>query len=270
MLDRAKQRTYDILVDIDDDVWIDRVVALGLILLIFLNVVVVVVESVDSVYLAYSAYFHAFEAFSVSVFIIEYLLRLWIAPLDPRYSGRIRGRIRYAFTPMALIDLFAILPALLPLFFVVDLRILRMLRIFRLFRLLKLSRYVTSLDSLGHVLRNKKEELIVTTVMIIILLVFASTLMHVVESEAQPDKFPDIPSAMWWGIATLTTVGYGDVFPVTAVGKLLGGTIAFLGIGMFALPAGIIASGFAEEITRHRRRKEICKCPHCGGELPQE
>jgi voltage-gated potassium channel len=168
---------------------------------------------------------------------------------------------------MAIVDLLAILPAFLPLIFPLDLRIIRFLRLFRLFRLFKMSRYVDSLNSLDDVVRSKKEELTVTVVMIAMLLLFSSSLMYVVETEAQPDKFPDIPSAMWWGVATLTTVGYGDVFPVTPLGKVLGGFIAFLGIGMFALPTGILASGFAEEIRKRHEKDKACACPHCGGDV---
>jgi voltage-gated potassium channel len=117
------------------------------------------------------------------------------------------------------------------------------------------------------VIRSKKEELTVIIVMIAMLLLFSSSLMYVVETEAQPDKFPDIPTAMWWGVATLTTIGYGDVFPITPLGKFLGGFIAFLGIGIFALPTGILASGFAEEIRKRRIKDLSCACPHCGGDI---
>lgn len=177
------------------------------------------------------------------------------------------GRIKYAFSLMAIVDLLAILPAFLPMIFPVDLRVLRFLRTFRLFRLFKMSRYVESLDKLDDVVRSRKEELLVTVVMIVMMLIFASSLMYLVENEAQPDKFPNIPSAMWWGVATLTTVGYGDVFPVTPLGKILGAFIAFLGIGMFALPTGILASGFAEEIARKKLVHSDCQCPHCGKDI---
>jgi voltage-gated potassium channel len=99
------------------------------------------------------------------------------------------------------------------------------------------------------------------------LLLFSSSLIYLVEYEAQPDKFSNIPAAMWWGIATLTTVGYGDIFPITPIGKILSGFIAFLGIGMFALPTGILASGFAEEIRKNRNKTKDCLCPHCGGDI---
>jgi voltage-gated potassium channel len=270
MFENAKARVHDILVETDDNELIDKVIAFSLIALIIANVIAFIVETVDSVYQQYSAFFQVFEIFSLAVFSVEYLLRLWVAPLDPRYAGRFWGRLRYAATPMAVIDLLAIAPAFLPLLFAMDLRIVRMLRIFRLFRLLKMGRYVQSLNTLDDVIRSKKEELLVTTVMILMLLLFAGSLMYLVENEAQPDKFPDIPSALWWGIATLTTVGYGDVFPITPIGKLLGGLIAFLGIGIFALPTGLLASGFAEELQKRRSPAEKQSCPHCGGEITPE
>ena len=271
MYEKIKYHVYDILVETDDGERIDRIVAIFLMLLILLNGIVVVVETVDSWEQAYGAYFNAFELVSVAVFTIEYLLRLWVAPLDPQYSHPVRGRIRYAFSAMALVDLVAILPALLPMFFAIDLRFLRLLRILRLFRLFKLSRYITSMDLLDDVVRAKREQLLVTVVMIAILLLFASSLMYVVEHEAQPDKFTDIPSAMWWGVATITTVGYGDVFPITPLGKLLGAFVAFLGIGMFALPTSILASGFTEIMEQNKRAKDSksCACPHCGGDISE-
>ena len=267
MLRNLQLRVYDILVETEDDELIDRIVAVFLMILILINTVAVVLETVDELNEQYSAIFWSLEIVSVAIFTIEYFLRLWVAPLDPRYAKPFWGRVRYAFSLVAIIDLLAILPTFLPLIFPVDLRIIRFLRVFRLFRLFKMSRYVESLNTLDDVARSKKEELLVTLVMILMLLLFSSSLMYLVEHEAQPDKFPNIPSAMWWGVATLTTVGYGDVFPITPIGKLLGGFIAFLGIGMFALPTGILASGFAEEIQKRRQKKEECLCPHCGGDI---
>ena len=270
MLEKIKYRVYDILVETDDNEVADKVVAVLLMILIVINVIAVVLETVDEINQDYGAVFNAIEIVSVAVFSLEYLLRLWVAPLTPRFAKPVSGRIRYATTPLALIDLLAILPAFLPLIFPLDMRIIRFLRIFRLFRLLKMSRYVESLDTLDDVVKSRKEELIVTLVMITMLLVFSSSLMYVVETEAQPDKFPNIPSALWWGVATLTTVGYGDVFPITPLGKLFGSVVAFLGIGIFALPTGILASGFAEEIKKRREKYEknkVCDCPHCGKDI---
>lgn len=266
MLERLKYRVYDILVETDDGDLIDRVVAVMLLFLIFVNSAAVVLETVEEYSEQFGSIFYAIELVSITVFSVEYLLRLWIAPLNPKYSKPFVGRIKYAFSLMALIDLLAVLPFFLPFVFPSDLRILRFLRTFRLFRLLKMSRYVESLNTLDNVIRAKKEELTVIAAMILMLLLFSSSLIYLVESEAQPDKFPSIPAAMWWGVATLTTVGYGDIYPVTPLGKIFSGFIAFLGIGMFALPTGILASGFAEEVAKRRRKSEECLCPHCGGD----
>lgn len=267
MYEKIKYRVFDVLVETDDGEIIDRIVAVCLMILILINAAAVVMETVDEYNAEYGWLFHTIEVVSVTVFTVEYFLRLWIAPLDPKYAGRF-GRLRYALTLMALIDLIAILPTFLPLIFPMDLRVLRFIRAFRLFRLFKMSRYVESLNTLDDVVKSKKEELLVTVAMLLMLLLFSSSLMYLVEHEAQPDKFPNIPAAMWWGVATLTTVGYGDVFPITPLGKILGAFIAFLGIGMFALPTGILASGFAEEIARrHRKDGGECCCPNCGCDI---
>ena len=267
MYERLKYRVYDILVETDDNEVVDRVVAVILLILIFINTAAVVLESVDEYKEAYGSIFDSIELVSVAVFTIEYLLRLWVAPLDARYAKPFTGRIKYAFSLLAIVDLLAILPAFLPLVFPTDLRTARFLRTFRLFRLFKMSRYVESLNTLDNVVRAKREVLMVTLVMILMLLLFSSSLIYLVENEAQPDKFPSIPAAMWWGVATLTTVGYGDIYPVTPLGKVFSGFIALLGIGVFALPTGILASGFVDEIGKTRKEAQIRPCPHCGGDV---
>lgn len=270
LYERVKYHVYDILVETDDDETIDRIVAIFLMILILLNGIVVVVDTVDSWHQAYGDYFHYFEVFSLVVFSIEYLLRLWVITYEEEYQHWFWGRLRYAFSAMALIDLVAILPAFLTMFFTFDLMFLRLLRIMRLFRLLKLTRHIASMDLLDDVIKHKKEQLVVTVVMILILLLFSSSLMYIAEHEAQPDKFSDIPSAMWYGVATITTVGYGDVFPITPLGKFLGAIVAFLGIAMFALPTSILASGFTEIIENKRRDGDkSCLCPHCGGDISE-
>jgi voltage-gated potassium channel len=267
MFEKIKYRVYDILVETDDNELIDRIVAVILMILILVSVTTVILETVDEYDAAYGSLFHAIEIVSVAIFTIEYLLRLWIAPLDPNYAGRF-GRLRYALSLLAIIDLVAILPTFLPMFFPMDLLILRFLRTFRLFRLFKMSRYVQSLNTLDDAIIAKKEELLVSMAMIAMLLLFSSSLMYLVEHEAQPDKFPSIPAALWWGVVTLTSVGYGDTFPITPLGKLLGGFTAFLGVAMFALPTGIFAAGFAEELSKRRLKKDAeCCCPNCGYDL---
>ncbi|MEO6861085.1 MAG: ion transporter [Microcoleus sp.] len=194
------------------------------------------------------------EIVSSLVFTIEYILRLWVCTVDGRYSQPLLGRLRYALTPLSLIDLISILPFYALLLFP-NLSFVNLIRLLRLLRLLKMSRYSESVRTLGAVLYAKKEELIATAFAVFILLIFASSIMYFVEHEAHPEAFGSIPDAMWWGVVTLTTVGYGDIYPITPVGKFLGAILAFLGIGIFALPAGIIASGFSEEVQNKKQEK---------------
>jgi voltage-gated potassium channel len=236
--------------------------------LILLNVAAVVLETVDWIFSTYASFFQAFEVFSVAVFTVEYVLRIWSCTENPRFKDQPRIRLRYLMTPMALVDLMAILPFYMPLFFP-DLRFMRALRLFRLFRVLKLSRYSESLKTFVDVLRLKKEELLIMLFAIVILLVVSSSLMYWAETDAQPKAFGSIPAAMWWGIVTLATVGYGDIYPITPLGKLIGSIVVLLGIGLFALPTGVLASGFSEVLAKRKENQKMqkMKCPHCGGHI---
>jgi len=194
------------------------------------------------------------EIFSSLIFTIEYVLRLWVCTVDRRYSHPLWGRLKYALTPLSLIDFVSILPFYSLLLFP-NLSFVNLIRLLRLLRLLKMSRYSESVRTLAAVLYAKKEELFATAFAVFILLIFASSIMYFVEAEAHPEAFGSIPDAMWWGVVTLTTVGYGDIYPITPLGKFLGAILAFVGIGIFALPAGIISSGFSEEVQRRRQEK---------------
>ena len=255
-----RRRVHSILVVATDgdpiSRWFDRI----LLTLIVLNVAAVVAASVQSLAFSYSDFFLSFELFSVGFFSIEYLLRVWTCVEDPRYRHPVFGRLRYMITPMAIVDLLAVLP-----FFIAsittDLRVLRILRIFRLLRIAKVARYSRTLQIFGRVLVATRTQLLFTLFLMIVLLLVASTLMYFVENSAQPDAFSSIPATMWCAIATLTTVGYGDIYPVTSLGKMLGSFIAIFGIGMFALPTGVLGAAFLNEI---RSESESQACPHCG------
>ncbi|MCL5264582.1 MAG: ion transporter [Chloroflexi bacterium] len=240
----------------------DRLYDAFMVPLIFLNILSVILETEETIYAEYSSLLWTFEVFSVIIFTIEYALRLWSCTADDEFIKPVMGRIRYALTPMALVDLVSILPFYLPMFIPFDLRFVRALRLLRLFRLLKSARYSNSLHTIGYVLKSKKEQLVITAFATSILVVFASSLMYFVESEAQPKAFSSIPATMWWAVATLTTVGYGDIYPITPLGKFMGSIIAILGIGLFALPTGIIATGFVETMQADKCEKRVC--PHCG------
>ncbi len=234
-----------------------------LMLLIMVNIVAVILETVPEIGTPYAAVFRYFELFSVAVFSLEYIVRLSLCTLNPRYAHPVRGRIRYALTPLLLIDLLAVLPFYLPFFIVLDLRMLRILRMLRFIRVLKFGRYSKSLQLVARVLNARRIDLMVAFSVVVLLITLSSSVMYVFEHEAQPESFTSIPKAMWWSVETLTTVGYGDVYPVTMVGKMFAAIIALLGVGIFALPAGILASGFADEMSK-RTEPVACRCPHCG------
>jgi voltage-gated potassium channel len=241
-----------------------KVIELLLITLIFFNILAIILESVKEVNAEYGPFFHELENFSIIIFTIEYFLRLWTAPENPKWQHA-NGRLRYAFSTMSLIDLFSILPYYLS-FVTLDMRFIRIVRLFRLIRVLKIARYLKALNIIQAVLRERREQIILSVMFIIFLLVIVSTLMFYVEHDAQPDLFSSIPETMWWGIETLTTVGYGDMIPQTPWGRILGGMIAMLGIGLFALPAGILSSGLTDHLHGTKKKGDK-RCPHCGGEL---
>jgi voltage-gated potassium channel len=252
-----------------------RLVDLVVLSMIMLNVAIVIFESTEPRDRPLPRFYDAFETVSVVFFTIEYLLRIWSIVEEPRYRHAILGRVRWGLTPLAIVDVLAIAPTLamwLGLFGGFDLRVMRSLRLVRIFRLAKLTRYSSALQTFFSVLKERRGELGTSLFLLGVLLLISSSLMYTIENAAQPDRFASIPHAMWWAVATLTTVGYGDVFPVTSGGRALGAVIAVLGIGMFALPAGILGAAFSEALERQRRRQSRAlatptHCPHCGKAL---
>jgi voltage-gated potassium channel len=232
-----------------------------LMIIILLNVATMMLSSVDEFTEEYGAIFEGIEVFSVVVFSVEYILRLWAIVQMRRFRHPITGRIRYAMTPMALVDLLSILPFYLPMLIPMNLLFLRVLRLFRLMRLLKIGRYSESLRTLGIVVHERRGELIGAVMILLVLLVLASSMMYHVEHDTQPEAFSNVFAAMWWTVSTLTTMSSGSVAPVTAIGKALSCVIAILGVGLFALPAGILGSGF---VARLNSRGHVHRCPHCG------
>jgi voltage-gated potassium channel len=235
-----------------------------IIVLIILNVIAVILESIKPVYDQHKLAFHYFDLFSIIIFTIEYVLRVWTCTIQPQYKHPFWGRLKYMVTPGALIDLLAFLPFYIPFFMDVDLRTLRILRLLRFLRVFKISRYTKASKIIFSVLHAKRESLLISFLITIFSIIAASTIMYFIEHESQPVAFSSIPAAMWWSVTTLTTVGYGDVVPVTNWGKFFSGIISLLGFGLFALPAGILASGFSNEFSKPEKKHF---CPHCGHEL---
>src|SRR5436309_9276337 len=224
----------------------------GLIVLILANVLAVMLDSVKGVGDRYFAYFYWFETISVVIFAIEYALRLWVSIEDPRYGtrGAFWGRVRYALTPVMLIDFVSFAPSFVGIFIPSALD-LRVLRLFRLLRLMKIARYSPALSTLIEVVKAERRALLGTLLLIVCIMMISAYLIYIIEGPVQPDKFGSLPSALYWSVTTLTTTGYGDITPVTALGRLVAGVTMMFGLALFALPVGIVATNFVTEI--HRR-----------------
>ena len=221
---------------------------------VFISVVCVVIESVDSIHYVLGMQFVYVDVISVTIFTMEYLFRIYSCVEDPKYQGAIRGRIDAAKAPLAIIDLLAIVPFFLEglLHQIFD---LRFLRIFRLMRLLKLTRYTTSTGTLSKALEREWPVIAASTFIMLLLVVLTASLGFLFEHEAQPEKFENIPQAIYWAVITLASVGYGDISPITPVGRLMTIVMALVGIGIFAVPAAILSTAFNDQL--HKDRESI-------------
>jgi len=224
---------------------------------IVLAVAVAIIESEPTIRHGNEAFFLGLEFIFGTVFLIEYILRLWSSAEDPDYGGGLKGYLRYAVSLPAIVDLLAVSTLFLT-FFGNETSILRLVRLARILLLAKLGRYSTALREIGHAVRSRRYELMMSGLIALMLLLVSSTLLYIAEGDLQPDDFGSIPRAMWWSISTLTTVGYGDAIPVTVVGRIIAGLTAVTGIGLIAVPTGILAAAFSEAMRHHRaaRRKD--------------
>ena len=249
-----RARVHDILEMSDPKDPLCRAFSIFIVSLILLNVVCIVLESMEELERQYRELFLFIEISSTLVFATEYLMRLWSCVESNQKIGasasNSKKRLKYVLSPMAIVDLVAFLPSLLQVLFPgIDLRFLRILRLLRVF---KLTRYFSTFELLFNVLHEERKNLAGIFVILIVILVMAASALYLVERDVQPDKFGSIPEAMWWAIAALTTVGYGDVYPQSYLGQVLGSLVTILGIGMVALPSGILASAFSEQMRRKR------------------
>ena len=219
--------------------------------MILLNVLCVLLESIPSVHQAFAMEFALFDAFSIALFTAEYIVRLWVSVEIPaiRMRGAFAGRLMFAARPSMIIDFLAFAPSYLAFLFPgLDARVIR---VFRLMRFLKLVRFSPAMTTLSRALYEERRALSGALVLMVGTAIASGAVMHAIEADAQPKTFGTIPDAMWWAIATLTTIGYGDAVPITPLGKMFGSIVMIFGLGLFALPIGIIATAFVNEI--HRR-----------------
>ena len=277
MYSKLKETVFDVIQPASTGKIASRIFDSVILFLILISVVSVFITTFD-LPLRYQLLLQKIEFFSIAVFSLEYILRIWTADLLYPGTGFFRSRFKYIFSPMALIDLLAILPFYLPMIFPVDLLGIRAVRLVRLLRIFKLNRYSDALASIGAVFKSKSREILASLFFVMILLTMASLLIYYAEHDAQPKQFRNAFSGLWWAVATLTTVGYGDIYPITAVGRLLGAVIAILGIGMVAVPTGILSAGFVEVLEKKNRNhkaedekngegSEQKYCPYCGKKL---
>nr|WP_320135682.1 ion transporter [uncultured Amphritea sp.] len=250
-----RKLTYEILEIGSNQHLLGKAIQIFLIVLISLNVLCVILETMPSNNIQEHRWFDQFEVFSVIIFSIEYMARVWssIENKDIKHGHPLWSRLRYMLTPLALIDLLVILPFFLSMMMLVDLRFMRVLRLLRVF---KLTRYSASMSLLLQVLRREARSIGAALFMILMLIILASSLIYYAEHRAQPEVFSSIPAAMWWAIVTMTTLGYGDVIPITVMGKIMASIISIMSLGIVALPAGILASGFNEAVRERRRTYE--------------
>lgn len=244
-----RKRVFDKLERTETSDVLGRFIDLFLITLIAINIVAVILETVDSIYLRYQFLFEIIELISVVIFTVEYAIRFWTCVENEEFSSARYPHMKYILSPMAIIDLVAILPFYLSFFVAFDLRFLRVLRLLRVF---KLTRYSSAMSMLLEVFREEANAFFAGFFILMVLLILAASGAYLVEHDTQPEKFSSIPQAMWWAMATLTTVGYGDVTPVTPAGQVFGALVTVVGVGMAALPAGILASGLADQLRRNR------------------
>ncbi len=272
MYHRTKKKIHGLLhPEIVGDKYWDKVINVFIIVLIILNVVAVMLETVAPIHTKYEAFFDYFDLISVIIFTIEYILRVWSSNHEEQYKHSFWGRLKYMLSPGALIDLIAIVPSYLHAFIGLDLRILRMLRLLRILRLFRLTAYTKPAHMITNVFRKRKNELALSFVLAIFLIIIASCIMYFAEhltpaAGAKESLFSSIPKTIWWSVVTLTTTGYGDMYPVTDLGRALASIIMLTGVAFFALPAGIITAGFIDEF-RINRVKKSHRCPNCGEQI---
>jgi voltage-gated potassium channel len=265
--EKIKKTIYNIIRDDDKNNLPSIFFHAVIIILIFINVAAVFLNTFDDIRILIEPYYSIINTISIIVFTIEYILRVWTASITFPNLSFIKSRLKYYFTAKALIDFLVLFSFYLPLLFFTNIDILRTLRLFRIFSLIKINRYSKALSLLGLVIRKKSAQLLSSIFIVSILLIFASLLMFYIENDAQPGAFDNAFSSLWWAISALTTVGYGDIYPITTIGKLLGIIISLMGIALIAIPTGIISAGFRSVDEKDTINSDKKYCSYCGNKL---
>ncbi len=244
-----KQKLYNLLYNTS---WLDH----SILMLIVFSVLGIILDTIPSVHHTIGNYINIFDTFSVVIFTMEYLLRIIVADISHPATTKWRSILRFMTSMYGLIDLVAVLPFYLPLFFTIDLRFLRMIRLVRILRILKVNRYNNSMHLVGSVIKEKKYELLVTSFVALIVIIISTLLMYSLEGPEQSGAFPNLFAAFQWTLGTMASIGSNNLFPTTATGHIIGGIIGFFSIGLVALPTSIIGAGFIERVEQKKVQKQ--------------
>lgn len=264
-MNSTKGSVYNITREIVLNRTINNVINILCVLLIIINVLKVFLDTFDNIRPFIEPYYFTIDLISIIFFTVEFILRVWTSDSVYKQMSSLYARLKYISSPKSIIDLISLISFYLPLFISGNFQLLRLLRLFRIFSLLKINRYSKSLTVLGNVFKNKGIQLISSFIIVFILMIFASLLMYYVENYTQPETFKNAFSSLWWVVATLTTVGYGDIYPITLSGQIIGIFVSLMGVGLIAIPTGIISVGFIVELNKNNKsEKPKHYCQHCG------
>jgi len=241
------------------DDWVSRGYNILNCLMLLLNLAVTILYTFDRMELQYGGLLLAIEAITVAFFAVDYMLRVWTAPAVFPNLTEFRAIRKYVFSMTGIVDLLSFLPYYLPIFFSTGAAVFRIVRVVRIFRLFQINAYYSSLNVITEVLNSRRQQLVSSVFIILVLMVASSLCMYSLENAAQPEVFSNAFSGIWWAVSTLLTVGYGDIYPITIPGKIVSIFITFLGVGMVAIPTGIISAGFVDQFSRIKRLSEYAR-----------
>jgi voltage-gated potassium channel len=270
---KIKKAVYETIVNDESKIPAHRIFYIIITTLILLNIVLVTISTIDSISIKYFKFVIGFDLFIIIIFTIEYILRIWSCNINARFRCRF-GRLKYARQPVIILDLLAILPFYIVYFTPIDNSFAMIGRILRLVRLFRFGFFASAISVIADAIKRKSRELLITVIGVIILVFFCSYIIYHAENRAQPEVYSSIPNSIYWAFVTISTVGYGDMTPITPFGRFFAAIVAFLGVGIIVVPTGIVSSGIAE-VVKERKLSEKAKkdkkginekqtCPHCG------
>lgn len=265
--EKTKRRIFEIIQIGKETDFVSRAFDFIVVGAIVLNLLIAIAETFQQT-APYRNAFYVVEFITVLLFTVEYLLRLWTAQYLYSKKSRAGAVMAYMLSFSGIVELLSFLPFYLPIVFPSGIVAFRMFRIVRILRLFQVNKYYDALNVISQVLRRKRSQLLSSVFIILVLMTAASLCMYSLEHEAQPEVFRNVFSGFWWAVSTLLTVGYGDIYPVTIAGRVFGIIITFLGVGMVAIPTGILSAGFVEHMSELQKpSEETTYCPHCGKKL---